>query len=30
MDLDKFIEVIQTIEDFWLSVVRLPKEGDTV
>lgn len=27
MDLDKFIHVVQQIESFWLSVVRLPSEG---
>ena len=26
VDFDKFIDVIRTIEDFWLSVVRLPPE----
>lgn len=25
LDLDKFIQVIKTIEDFWLSIVQLPK-----
>lgn len=25
VDLDKFIEVIHTIEDFWISIVQLPK-----
>jgi chemotaxis family two-component system response regulator Rcp1 len=24
IDMDKFVEVIRSIEDFWLSVVRLP------
>jgi CheY-like chemotaxis protein len=26
VDLDKFIEVVKTIKDFWLSIVRLPSE----
>ncbi|HXG49714.1 MAG TPA: response regulator [Methylomirabilota bacterium] len=26
VDLDQFIRVVQTIEDFWLSVVKLPTE----
>ncbi len=26
VDLDQFIKVIQLIEDFWLSIVTLPKE----
>ena len=25
VDLDKFVEVVKTIDDFWLTVVRLPK-----
>lgn len=25
MDLDKFVGVVRSIEDFWLTVVRLPK-----
>ena len=25
IDLDKFIDVIHTIEDFWISIVQLPK-----
>lgn len=25
VDLDKFIEVIHTVEDFWISIVQLPK-----
>lgn len=25
LDLDKFIQVIKSIEDFWLSIVQLPK-----
>ena len=25
VDLDKFINVIHTIEDFWISIVQLPK-----
>jgi len=26
VNLDKFINVIHTIEDFWLSIVKLPKD----
>jgi CheY-like chemotaxis protein len=26
VDLDKFINVIHTIEDFWISIVQLPKQ----
>ena len=26
LDLDRFLKVIQSIEDFWLTIVRLPKE----
>ncbi len=26
VDLDQFMRVVQTIEDFWLSIVRLPSE----
>jgi CheY-like chemotaxis protein len=26
VDLEKFIQVVQSIEDFWLTVVRLPSE----
>ena len=26
VDLDKFIEVVQTIKNFWLSIVKLPPE----
>jgi two-component system, chemotaxis family, response regulator Rcp1 len=25
LDLDRFLKVIQSIEDFWLTIVRLPK-----
>ena len=25
VDLDKFIEVVHTIEDFWISIAQLPK-----
>jgi len=25
VDLDKFIDVIHTVEDFWISIVQLPK-----
>jgi len=24
VDLDKFLEVVKSIEDFWLTVVKLP------
>lgn len=27
VDLDQFIRVVQSIEDFWLSVVKLPHRG---
>ena len=27
VDLDQFIKVVKTIEDFWLTIVRLPVEG---
>jgi CheY-like chemotaxis protein len=27
VDLEKFIEVISAIEDFWLSIVKLPRNG---
>ncbi len=26
VDLDQFVEVVRSIEDFWLAVVRLPKD----
>lgn len=26
LDLDRFLKVIESIEDFWLTIVRLPKE----
>lgn len=26
VDLDQFVKVVKSIEDFWLSIVRLPKE----
>jgi len=26
LDLDQFLKVIQSIEDFWLTIVRLPRE----
>jgi CheY-like chemotaxis protein len=29
LDLDQFIRVVQAIEDFWFTVVRLPEEGGT-
>jgi len=27
VDLDQFIKVVKSIEDFWLEIVRLPAEG---
>ena len=27
VDLDEFIKVVKTIEDFWLTIVKLPLEG---
>jgi chemotaxis family two-component system response regulator Rcp1 len=27
VDLDQFVKVVQSIEDFWLSIVRLPGEA---
>ena len=27
VDLDQFVKVVRSIDDFWLSVVRLPKSG---
>lgn len=27
VDFEKFLEVIQAIEDFWLSIVKLPRTG---
>ena len=29
LDLDQFIRVVQAIEDFWFTVVRLPDDGGT-
>ncbi len=29
VDFDQFIKVVQTIEDFWLTIVRLPLNGAT-
>ncbi len=29
VDLDRFIEVVRTIEDFWLTIVKLPADGLT-
>jgi DNA-binding NarL/FixJ family response regulator len=26
VDLDAFVEVVRSIEDFWLAIVRLPRE----
>jgi len=28
IDLDEFIRVVQSIEDFWLTIVKLPQEED--
>jgi chemotaxis family two-component system response regulator Rcp1 len=28
VDLDRFVEVVRSIEDFWLSTVRLPTHRD--
>ena len=28
VELDKFIEVVRLIEDFWLTIVKLPPNGD--
>lgn len=28
VDLDKFVDVVRTIDDFWLTVVRLPRLHD--
>lgn len=25
VDLDKFLEIVNAIEDYWISIVRLPK-----
>jgi len=27
VDLDQFLKVVKSIEDFWLTIVRLPKDG---
>jgi chemotaxis family two-component system response regulator Rcp1 len=27
VDLEKFMDVVRTIEDFWISIVKLPKTG---
>jgi CheY-like chemotaxis protein len=27
LDLDRFVEVVRSIEDFWLTIVRLPPDG---
>jgi chemotaxis family two-component system response regulator Rcp1 len=29
IDLDKFIEVVKAVEDFWVSIVTLPKSAHT-
>lgn len=28
VDFDRFVEVVQAIEDFWFTVVKLPKSGN--
>jgi len=28
VDLDQFIKVMKTIEDFWLTIVKLPRGGE--
>ena len=28
VDLDKFIAVVRSIEEFWLAIVRLPKHHE--
>ncbi len=28
LDLDQFIEVVQAIENFWFTVVKLPQMGE--
>ena len=28
VDLDQFMSVVKSVQDFWLSVVKLPSEGD--
>ena len=28
VDLDRFIEIVEAIEDFWFTVVKLPQVGD--
>ncbi len=28
VDLDRFIEVVKAIEDFWLTIVKLPPDGE--
>jgi hypothetical protein len=27
VDLDKFINVVKAVEDFWLTIVKLPPDG---
>ncbi len=27
VDLDQFVKVVRSIEDFWLAIVKLPREG---
>ena len=29
VDLEQFLRVVQSIEDFWLTLVRLPENGDS-
>lgn len=28
VDLEQFVTVVKSIDDFWLTVVRLPTDGD--
>ena len=28
LDLDQFVKVVRSVEDFWLSIVRLPKSNE--
>ena len=28
IDLDRFVEVVQAIKDFWLTIVKLPPRGE--
>ena len=29
MDLERFLDLIKSVADFWLTIVKLPKQGDT-